>query len=58
MVYKHDREHWLTTATNSNRNGTPVGFLVLTAPAREFKMMNNSISTVIGIMIDKPEDSV
>ena len=25
------RAHWLTTATNSNRNGTPSGFQVLTA---------------------------
>ncbi len=45
-------------ATNSNRNGTQVGFQVLTAPAKEFKMINNSISRVIRVIIDKPEDFV
>ncbi len=48
----------LINATNPNRNGTPVGFQVLTAPAKEFKTINNSISTVIGVKIDKPADSV
>ncbi len=43
------RAHWLTTAINSNRNGSPVRFHFLTAPAIEFKTVNNSISTVICI---------
>ncbi len=47
-----------TTATNSNTNGAPISFLVLTAPAKEFKAVNNSISKVIWVMIAKPEDSV
>ncbi len=42
----------------SHRNGTPVSFQVLIAPAKEFKAVNNSISRVIRVMIDKPEDSV
>ncbi len=42
-----------TTATNSNRNGSPVSFHVLTAPAKEFKAVNNSISKMIRVMIDK-----
>ncbi len=33
-------------------------FQVLTAPAKEFKTINNSISRVIRVMIAKPEDSV
>ena len=36
-------------ATNPNRNGTPVGFQVLTAPVKEFKRINHKISTVIGV---------
>ncbi len=43
---------------NSNRNGSPLSFQVLTAPAKEFKTVNNSISRVIRVLIDKPEDSV
>ncbi len=43
---------------NSNRKGTPVSFQVVTAPAKEFKMVNNSISRVIRVMIDKPDDSI
>ncbi len=46
------------TATNSNRNGAPISFCVLTAPAKEFKAVNNSISKVIWVMVAKPEDSV
>ncbi len=30
----------------------------LTAPAKEFKAVNNSISKVIQVMVAKPEDSV
>ncbi len=46
-------------ATNWNRNGSPLSFQVLTAPAKEFKTVNNSISRVmIRVLIDKPEDSV
>ncbi len=37
---------------------TPVSFLVLTAPAKEFKAVNNSIIWMIWVMIDKLEDSV
>ncbi len=48
----------LLTTTNSNRNGTPGSFSVLTAPAKEFKAVNNSISRMIRVMITKPEDSV
>ncbi len=44
--------------TNSNGNGSPLSFQVLTAPAKEFKTVNNSISRVIRVLIDKPEDSV
>ncbi len=33
-------------------------FLVLTAPVKEFKAVNNSISRVIWVMIAKPEDFV
>ncbi len=40
-------------ATNSNRNGSPLSFHVLTAPAKEFKTVNNSISRVIRVLIDK-----
>ncbi len=47
------KAHWLTTATNSNRNGSPVSFHVLTAPVKEFKKVNNSISRVIRVLIDK-----
>ena len=36
----------------------PTTFRVLTAPAKEFKAINNSISRVIWVMIDKQEDSV
>ncbi len=39
--------------TNSNRNGSPVSFQVLTAPAKEFKTVNNSISRVIRVLISK-----
>ncbi len=35
-----------------------LSFQVLTAPAKEFKTVNNSISRVIRVLIDKPEDSV
>ncbi len=48
----------VTTATNSNRNGSPVRFHVLTAPVKELKKVNNSISRVIRVLIAKPEDSV
>ncbi len=41
-----------------NRNRIPVCFQVLTAPAKEFKTINNSISRVIRVMITEPEDSV
>ncbi len=43
---------------NSNRNGSPLSFHVLTAPSKEFKTVNNSISRVIRVLIDKTEDSV
>ncbi len=46
-----------TTATNSNRNGTPISFRVLTAPAKEFKAVHNSVSKVIRVMVAKPEDN-
>ncbi len=50
MAYNHDKERIeFTTVTNSNRNGTPVGFQLLSAPAKEFKTINNSISRVIQI---------
>ncbi len=42
----------------ANRNGSPLSFQVLTAPAKEFETVNNSISRVIRVLIDKPEDSV
>ncbi len=35
-----------------------VSFLVLTEATKEFKAVNNSISRMIRVMIDKPEDSV
>ncbi len=41
--------------TNLNRNES---FRVLTAPAKQFKEVNNSISKVIWVMVAKPEDSV
>ncbi len=44
--------------TNWNTNGSPLSFQVLTAPAKELKTVNNSISRVIRVLIDKPEDSV
>ncbi len=39
--------------TNLNRNGSPVSLHVLTAPVKEFKKVNNSISRVIRVLIDK-----
>ncbi len=48
----------LTTVTNSNKNGAAISFLVLTAPAKQFKAVNNSISKAIRVMVAKPEDSV
>ncbi len=36
-----------------NRNGSPVSFHVLTAPVKELKKVNNSISRVIRVLIDK-----
>ncbi len=36
----------------------PLSCQVLTAPAKKFKTVNNSISRVIRVLIDKPEDSV
>ncbi len=41
------------TATNLNRNGSPLSFQVLTASANEFKKVNNSISRVKRVLIDK-----
>ncbi len=38
---------------NLNRNGSPVSFHVLTAPVKELKKVNNSISRVIRVLIDK-----
>ncbi len=38
---------------NSNRNGSRVSFQVLTGPVKEFKTVNNSISRVIRVLIDK-----
>ncbi len=54
-AYNHDKER---IDFNSNRNGSPLSCQVLTAPAKEFKTVNNSISRVIRVLIDKPEDSV
>ncbi len=45
-------------ATNLNRNGTPISFRALTAHAKEFKAVHNSISKAIRVMVAKPEDSV
>ncbi len=42
----------LITTTNSNRNETPLSFLVLTTPAKEFKVVKNSISRIIWVMVD------
>ncbi len=55
MAYNHAKERidLATTATNSNRNGSPVSFHILTAPVKEFKTVNNSISRVIRVLIDK-----
>ncbi len=47
----------MTKATNSNRNGAPISFCILTAP-KEFKAVYNSISKVIRVMVAKTEDSV
>ena len=47
-----DNEFSITTTTNPNRNDTPVSFLVLTAPTKEFKAINNSISRTIRVIID------
>ncbi len=44
--------------TSSNRNGAPIRFYVLTAPAKPFKAVNNSISKMIRLTVAKPEDSV
>ncbi len=48
----------MTNRTNLNRNGSPLSFQVLTAPAKQIKAVNNSISKVIRVMVAKPEDSV
>ncbi len=50
MAYNHDKERIDLPP--------PLSFQVLTAPAKEFKTVNNSISRVIWVLIDKPEDSV
>ncbi len=59
MVYHHDKERIeLPPQLTRIEMELPVGFQVLTAPAKEFKTINNSFSRVIRVMIDKPEDSV
>ncbi len=42
----------LTIATNSDETEPLVSFQVLTAPAKEFKTVYNSISKVIQVMVD------
>ncbi len=56
-AYNHDKERIDLPPPNSNRNGSPLSCQVLTVPAKEFKTVNNSISRVIRVLIDKPEDS-
>ncbi len=48
-AYNHDKERLDLPP--------PLSCQVLTVPAKEFKTVNNSISRVIRVLIDKPEDS-
>ncbi len=59
MAYNHDKERIdLPPPLTQLDMELSVGFQVLTTPAKEFKTINNSISRVIQVMIDKPEDTV
>ncbi len=55
-AYNHDKERIDLPPPLSRIE--MLSFQVLTAPAKEFKTVNNSISRVIRVLIDKPEDSV
>ncbi len=48
-AYNHDKKR----IDLPHRNGSPLSFQVLTAPAKEFKTVNHSISWVIRVLIDK-----
>ncbi len=56
MAYNHDKER--IDLPPPRTRIVPLSFQVLTAPAKEFKTVNNSISRVIRVLMDKPEDSV
>ncbi len=59
-AYNHDKER-IDLPPPLTRIEMEVPLLscqVLTVPAKEFKTVNNSISKVIRVLIDKPEDSV
>ncbi len=59
MAYNHDKERIeLPPPLTRIEMELRLGFQVLTAPAKEFKTINNSIARVIRVMIDKPEDSI
>ncbi len=56
-AYNHDKER-IDTPQELELEWSPLSFQVWTAPAKEFKTVNNSISRVIRVLIDKPEDFV